>query len=124
VLLVGEAAGLVNPLTGEGIDYALESAQVAAEYAGRALLSDGNRGDGEHAEYERLLRARFERLFAFCRRLRDATAHALLLNRLARIASHRDDLKMLLVDIVLGTREIPAHLSARTILQKIYSLIR
>jgi geranylgeranyl reductase family protein len=124
VLLVGEAAGLVNPLTGEGIDYALESAQIAAEYAGRALLSDGNRGDGEHAEYERLLRARFERLFAFCRRLRDATAHALLLNRLARIASHRDDLKMLLVDIVLGTREIPAHLSARTILQKIYSLIR
>ena len=124
VLLVGEAAGLVNPLTGEGIDYALESAQIAAEYAGRALLSDGNRGDGEHAEYERLLRARFERLFDFCRRLRDTTAYALFLNRLARIASHRDDLKMLLVDSVLGTREIPAHLSARTILQKIYSLIR
>src|SRR3989338_901512 len=29
--LVGEACGLVNPLTGEGIDYALESAEVAAE---------------------------------------------------------------------------------------------
>src|SRR5262249_56092266 len=28
-LLVGEAAGLVNPLTGEGIDYALESGQIA-----------------------------------------------------------------------------------------------
>jgi geranylgeranyl reductase family protein len=124
VLLVGEAAGLVNPLTGEGIDYALESAQIAADYAGRMLLSGGGRGDGEHAEYERLLRARFERLFAFCRRLRDATAHALLLNRMARIASRRDDLKMLLVDIVLGTREIPRHLSARTVLRKVYSLVR
>jgi menaquinone-9 beta-reductase len=124
VLLVGEAAGLVNPLTGEGIDYALESAQIAADYAGRALLSGGDRGDGQHTEYERLLRARFERLFAFCRRLRDATAHPLLLNRMARIASRREDLKMLLVDIVLGTREIPAHLSARTVLHKVYSLIR
>jgi geranylgeranyl reductase family protein len=30
VLAVGEAAGLVNPFTGEGIDYALESAELAA----------------------------------------------------------------------------------------------
>ena len=33
-LLVGEAAGLVNPLTGEGIDYALESGMIAAEHRG------------------------------------------------------------------------------------------
>ena len=31
ILLVGEAAGLANPLTGEGIDYALESGRIAAE---------------------------------------------------------------------------------------------
>jgi flavin-dependent dehydrogenase len=31
ILVVGEAAGLVNPITGEGIDYALESAQLAAD---------------------------------------------------------------------------------------------
>ena len=30
ILVVGEAAGLVNPISGEGIDYALESAQLAA----------------------------------------------------------------------------------------------
>ena len=30
VLVIGEAAGLVNPVTGEGIDYALESAEFAA----------------------------------------------------------------------------------------------
>lgn len=30
ILVVGEAAGLVNPISGEGIDYALESAQIAA----------------------------------------------------------------------------------------------
>src|ERR1051325_11237020 len=31
ILVTGEAVGLVNPITGEGIDYALESAQLAAE---------------------------------------------------------------------------------------------
>ena len=45
--LVGEAAGLVNPLTGEGIDFALESAEVAAEMLGEALRK------GEAAEEAR-----------------------------------------------------------------------
>ncbi len=31
-ILVGEAAGLVNPVTGEGIDYALESGKMAAAH--------------------------------------------------------------------------------------------
>jgi len=31
ILVTGEALGLVNPITGEGIDYALESAKMAAE---------------------------------------------------------------------------------------------
>ncbi|HLO31571.1 MAG TPA: geranylgeranyl reductase family protein [Anaerolineales bacterium] len=31
ILVIGEAVGLVNPITGEGIDYALESAQLAAD---------------------------------------------------------------------------------------------
>jgi geranylgeranyl reductase family protein len=58
-LLVGEAAGLVNPLTGEGIDYALESGQIAAEHVVQALSS----GVPEtwSTDYDRRLRARFER---------------------------------------------------------------
>ena len=42
-LLVGEAAGLVNPLTGEGIDYALESGQIAAAHPGALTRSIGVR---------------------------------------------------------------------------------
>ena len=123
VLLVGEAAGLVNPLTGEGIDYALESAQIAAEHASR-MLSVNGRGEEEHTEYERLLHTRFGRLFGFCRRLREATVHTVLLNQLVRVAARRDDLKMRLIVVVLGAREIPAQLSTRTVLRKAYSLIR
>ncbi|MGH2677680.1 MAG: geranylgeranyl reductase family protein [Actinomycetota bacterium] len=39
LLLVGDAGGLVNPFTGEGIAYAMESAEVAAELVYDALDS-------------------------------------------------------------------------------------
>jgi geranylgeranyl reductase family protein len=122
VLLVGEAAGLVNPLTGEGIDYALESAQIAADHLSLALA--GGPSSGIPAEYDRLLRARFGRLFTFCRRLRDATLSTLLLNRLVRVAARREDLKMLLVDIVLGNRDVTADVSVKKIVQHAFALIR
>ena len=40
VLLLGDAAGLINPLNGEGIQYALHSARWAADIAARSLDSD------------------------------------------------------------------------------------
>jgi len=36
-LLIGDAGGLVNPMNGEGIAYAMESARLAAELVGQAL---------------------------------------------------------------------------------------
>ncbi len=40
VLLLGDAAGLINPLNGEGIQYALQSARWAADVAAGCLSSD------------------------------------------------------------------------------------
>ncbi|WP_443075803.1 geranylgeranyl reductase family protein [Streptomyces sp. TRM 70351] len=37
VLLTGDAAGMINPLSGEGIDYALESGRLGAEFIIQAL---------------------------------------------------------------------------------------
>ncbi|MGR4880569.1 geranylgeranyl reductase family protein [Streptomyces sp. LARHCF249] len=45
ILLVGDAAGLVNPFTGEGISYALESGRTAAEVIDRGLICDPVRPD-------------------------------------------------------------------------------
>jgi menaquinone-9 beta-reductase len=123
VLLVGEAAGLVNPLTGEGIDYALESGQLAAD-----VLTGAFRGAGltqaALAGYDRGLRARFERLFTLCRRVREVSMHPVLLNRLVRLAARRDDLQRMLVDVVLGNREIADRLTAGAIVRKALALIR
>jgi menaquinone-9 beta-reductase len=40
VMLVGDAAGLINPLNGEGIQYALLSSRWASEVAGTCLKND------------------------------------------------------------------------------------
>jgi geranylgeranyl reductase family protein len=40
ILLLGDAAGLIHPLTGEGIYYAIRSAQLAAPVIAGALRSD------------------------------------------------------------------------------------
>jgi geranylgeranyl reductase family protein len=51
-VIVGEATGLVNPITGEGIDLALRSGLLAAEIIGDDLRS----GAESHAAYEAALR--------------------------------------------------------------------
>ena len=56
VLFAGDAAGLINPLTGEGIYYALASGRIAANAAASG-------GDVPH-EYERGLRHAFGKHFA------------------------------------------------------------
>jgi flavin-dependent dehydrogenase len=101
-LLVGEAAGLVNPLTGEGIDYALESGRVAAEFLSARLATDEL---SDLTEYHAMLHARFEKIFRFSEWIRDWYCKPPLLNLLVPLANHRPELRQLLANIVLGERE-------------------
>ena len=104
-LLVGEAAGLVNPLTGEGIDFALESGLLAAEHVIHGLRS---RVDGAWlADYDRLLRDRFEDTFRFSERIRDWLCKPPLLNVLVPMANRLPELRQLLASVVTGERHAP-----------------
>ena len=123
ILLVGEAAGLVNPLTGEGIDYAMESARLAAEHV-TAMFDQGDLSPRSVAGYDRLLRGRFERLFVFCRRARDLSQYPPVLNRLVRLAASREDLKMTLINVVLGNQPASIDLSTKAILKRAFALVR
>jgi geranylgeranyl reductase family protein len=115
-LLVGEAAGLVNPLTGEGIDYALESGKMAADHLAGAF--DSGFGDEWLTAYDRLLRDRFEKVFRFSQRVRDWYCVPPLLNLLVPLANHRPELRQLLANIVLGERE-PAGYGPLTMLARL-----
>lgn len=65
-VLVGDAAGCVNPLNGEGIDYGLETGRLAAE-----LLADTDRQDRPDyaGAWPALLRERYGLAFSIARRL-------------------------------------------------------
>jgi menaquinone-9 beta-reductase len=96
-LLVGEAAGLVNPLTGEGIDYALESGQIAAELLPQEPF--------DPLRYHAVLHERFGKVFRFSEYVRDWYCKPVLLDRLVPLANRRPELRQLLTSIVLGERE-------------------
>jgi geranylgeranyl reductase family protein len=56
LVLVGDAAGMVNPMNGEGISYAMESARLAAEVIDRAIQ---HRSTAILDAYDRELRQRW-----------------------------------------------------------------
>lgn len=64
LLLVGDAAGAVNPCNGEGIAYAIETGELAAELVHEALVKDR---PGVAMLYPQVLRERYAPYFAIGR---------------------------------------------------------
>jgi geranylgeranyl reductase family protein len=120
-LLVGEAAGLVNPLTGEGIDYALESGEIVAEHIA-AMLSTGDFSRVQ--QYDQQLRAQFGPVFRFCGQVRDWYCWPPLLNLLVPIANRRPDLRLLLTQVVLGEKQPATRGAAQTTARLLRALAR
>ena len=119
-LLVGDAAGLVNPLTGEGIDYALESACIAAELLESRLKNERLPAE-TIVEYDDLLRRRYQRLFRFSRRVREFTLRPALLDRVIALGRRRSELAALLTEILQGPRDPSDGLSRGAILRMLAS---
>jgi len=65
-LLVGDAAGCVNPLNGEGIDYGLETGRLAAELLAETIP---NPGINYTRQWAPILRQRYGTAFSIARRL-------------------------------------------------------
>lgn len=101
VMLVGEACGLVNPVTGEGIDLALESGLLAAEVADRALR-DGHLSVRGLRPYERELHARFARFFWEMRWMVRLAMGPRALDILIRQSLRHPDLARIITQITLG----------------------
>lgn len=100
-LVVGEAAGLVNPVTGEGIDLALESAEIAAEAIHAALMTGDTTRRGLRP-YERALFGRFAGFFRGARLLLRLATSPRALNILIRQAAQRPRLARTIAGINLG----------------------
>lgn len=80
---VGDAAGLINPMNGEGIDYALESGMCAAELVARnPLVAPG--------EYDRAMAERFDGFLRTGRRFSMLIGHPWILRPGLRLAVGTD----------------------------------
>ena len=82
MLLVGDAAGIVNPFNGEGIAYAMESAEVAAELVHEALVRDR---PAIAAMYPMVLRERYGRYFKLGRGFARAIGHPAIMRSTTRV---------------------------------------
>ncbi|MDA1329634.1 MAG: geranylgeranyl reductase family protein [Chloroflexi bacterium] len=108
ILLVGETAGLVSPLTGEGIDFALESGQIAAEF----LVETFARGEftrSAFAAYDSILRRNFQSIFRFLGLARRLYVNPLLMGRTIAMSEKRPELKRMLVNVLMSQQH-PAGL--------------
>jgi geranylgeranyl reductase family protein len=117
ILLVGESAGLVSPFTGEGIDFALESGRLAAEFI-HEQFELGEFSIANLAEYDRVLRSHFQRLFVFLTRVRQLYLNPLIMNKAIRATNKFPDLKTLLVKITLSEADA-ASLVTLSVIRKV-----
>lgn len=100
-LLLGDAAGFINPFTGEGIDLAIDSAIQAAE----TIQNSEARGDFSKrslSEYATKCQRSFLNSILAVRRLLPLFSFPRLLDRTIRTAGHSESLQRTLFSTVFG----------------------
>jgi flavin-dependent dehydrogenase len=87
LLVVGDAGGIINPFNGEGIAYAMESGELAAEMVHEALA----RGrPGLAHVYPAVLRQRYGRYFSAGRGFVRAIGHPTVMRVATRLGLPRE----------------------------------
>ena len=100
-LLLGDAAGFINPLTGEGIEFALESGLLAAETLVKAEKA-GAFTRAELAPYEQRCAERFTHAFRQNGKLQRVFEHPRLIDNLFRSATRSPRVLDELASLLLG----------------------
>lgn len=90
---IGDAAGLINPMNGEGIDYGLESGMLAA----RCHVEDPSSAP---ARYDRLVGERFDAFLATGRRFSFLIGHPRLLRAGLSVAVGTDSVARLTLSVM------------------------
>lgn len=114
ILLVGESAGLVSPLTGEGIDFALESGKLAAEFLGERFGA-GELATEDLVGYDTVLRKHFQRLYVFLGYIRQLYINPFLMNKMILASEKFPDIKDTFVNIMMGETDAAELVNAATL---------
>ncbi|MEU6946552.1 geranylgeranyl reductase family protein [Streptomyces sp. NPDC046316] len=94
LLLTGDAGGMINPLSGEGIDYAMESGRLAAEAVTRAFARPTAHAREEALlAYPEIIRDAYGRYFTVGRLVVHALGHPAVMKLVATKALRRPTLR-------------------------------
>ena len=85
-LVIGDAAGSVNPFNGEGIDYAYETAHMAADTIHEALAEPATRSCWP--QYPKRLEAEYGQYFKVARLFARVIGRPALMRELTRVGMH------------------------------------
>ena len=118
-MIIGEAAGLVNPVTGEGIDYGMESGKMAAEHLSH-MFAVGDFSVKQLAAYDKQLRQRYQRLFVLCDKLRLLYLNSLFVNQVVRAVSRSEELMNLFLNIAVENQNANKGLAPSTIAKVLF----
>ena len=114
ILLVGESAGLVSPLTGEGIDFALESGRLAAKFI--IKKSPSNHFSRQTlVEYDTLLRKEFQSIFRFLNLVRNFYINPILVQRTIAVSEKRSEIRRILINVLIGQQHPSDFMSLQVI---------
>jgi flavin-dependent dehydrogenase len=102
-LVIGDAAGLVNPFSGEGISPAMLSGEIAARHT-RTAFEKGDFSAHQLESYTRALRARFLNDHQVARSLRAILQRPPLFNRVVHNLQRKPDLALLVALIFIGRK--------------------
>lgn len=119
LLVAGEAAGLVSPLSGEGIAPAMESGELAAQHALTALKA-GDLSAAALSSYSQALRAHYAADWRWARRLRRVMDVPWLLNHAFRRLAVDPALALLAGKIVIGAESPQRLLHPRTLARLLF----
>ncbi len=101
VLLAGDAASFINPLTGEGIEFALESGELAAQTA-RAALSSGDFSAAALSSYETAWVEAFGHTLRVNSSLQWIFRFPWMVDRIFRVAGRNEVVKDELAELMVG----------------------
>ncbi len=120
MLGVGEAIGLVNPFTGEGIDYALESGQIAAQVLTSILATDTPEL-ARFQQYEQQLNSHFRQLFQIMTLAHCLAGYVPLFNRIFGGNRSNQPLVDALIQTCFGMTDMSVLLRPHFLLQLLRS---
>ena len=95
--LVGDAAGLVDPITREGIFFALQSAQLAAE-----AIAEGSAG--WHCRFTECVRTHIVCELARAARFKDRFFQPHFTRTMMEALQHSERIRAVMADLVAGTQ--------------------